>query len=244
MSAVRADYAANRYGTKNNIVKKSNAAKMSTGAGTKKQESVVDEFKKKHPKDAAHVDKQVQAGRSVKLKYGAEGISPEDMTMEEYKKYFYALLDTIPYDPTRVNDETVLTITDDGWEQMKKDPDYESWILGYFVEDRSVRNPFFGWGNNSGMFIKEHFGASIEEHHGEGYSKSASKSKSDEDDEESWWSKRHKRMKEVWEEQAAKERTESAAKSEALQREYAFMQYESRRRLHNLLAPESQIKGL
>ena len=33
-----------------------------------------------------------------------------------------------------------------GWEQMRKDPDYEAWILGYFVEDRAVRNPFFGWG--------------------------------------------------------------------------------------------------
>ena len=52
MSVISADYAANRYGTKNNIVKKSNAAKTSTVAGTKKQESVVDEFKKKHPKDA------------------------------------------------------------------------------------------------------------------------------------------------------------------------------------------------
>ena len=28
---------------------------------------------------------------------------------------------------------------------MKNDPDYEAWVLGYTAENRSVRNPFFGW---------------------------------------------------------------------------------------------------
>ena len=69
----------------------------------KKRDSVVEEFKRKHPKEASHVDKQVRAGRAVRLKNNAQNVSTQNMTLAEYKKYFYSLLDTIPYDPTRVN---------------------------------------------------------------------------------------------------------------------------------------------
>lgn len=200
-------------------------------------ESVVDTFKRNHPDSAAHVDKQVRAGRSVREKNGGN-VSTKDMTMEEYKAYFTALLNTIPYDPTRVNDVSTISITDKGWEQMKKDPDYEAWVLGYFVEDRSVRNPFFGWGNNDGCIIFEHFGASIEEHHGEGFSKAAfkkDKPDNDEDEEESWWIKRHKRMKKLIKEQAARDMKKNAAKELAAQEEFARLQYINSRRQHSFL---------
>ena len=240
MSVITTNYTANVYNTINNSVNQTKTTATSTNVEKIKQDSVVEEYKRKHPESASHVDKQVRAGRSVKLKNGAQNIATENMTMEEYKKYFYGLLDTIPYDPTRINDETILTITDAGWEQMKKDPDYESWVLGYFVEDRAVRNPFFGWGNDSGSFITEHFGASIEEHHGEGYSKSILNNKSKRNDEESWWLKRHKRIKAFVKDQAIKARKESNAKSEVLQQEYIRQQYEGKQRLHSFLTTGSQ----
>lgn len=171
------------------------------------EESVVDAYKRKHPDHASHVDQQLRAGQAVRDKNGA-GVSTQDMTMAEYQAWFYALLDTIPYDPTRVNDTTTISISDRGWEQMRKDPDYEAWILGYFVEDRSVHNPFFGWGNNEGCVIFERFGASIEEHRGDGFSKAAlkgSKPDDDDDDEEDWWIKRHKRMKKLLKEQVERD---------------------------------------
>ena len=88
------------------------------------QESVVDAFKRKNPDRASHVDQQLKAGRAVREKYG-KGISTEDMSMAEYQAYFYALLDTIPYDYTQMNNTTTISISDEGWEQMRKDPDYE-----------------------------------------------------------------------------------------------------------------------
>ena len=63
----------------------------------------VDQYKAKHPDRARHVDQQVRAGKSVREKNGVADISTENMTMEEYQAYFYALLDTIPYDSTKVN---------------------------------------------------------------------------------------------------------------------------------------------
>lgn len=201
-------------------------------------ESVVDTYKRRHPDHASHVDQQVRAGRSVKEKNGAANLSTEDMTMEEYQAYFYALLDTIPYDSTRVNDTSIITISDKGWEQMRKDPDYEAWILGYFVEDRAVHNPFFGWGNDAGSMITEHFGASIEEHHGEGFSKASLKGNADNDedeDEEDWWIKRHKRMKKLMREQVERTIKKDAAQKAAAKEEYARQQYIRSQRQHNFL---------
>lgn len=212
-----------------------------SNAAYRNKESVVDDYKKRHPEDAAHVDKQVQAGKKVRAKNGAENVSREDMTMEEYQSYFYSLLDTVPYDATRVYDENHLSISDEGWEQMKKDPDYEAWILGYFAEDRAVRNPFFGWGGNSGMVIFEHFGASIEEHHGEGYSKSSINGDKTAKKEESWWMKRHKRTKELLKEQQLKAAKEAKAKEAADLQEYRNHQLKRQQSLHMFLT--GQPKG-
>lgn len=206
-------------------------------------ESVVDSYKRKHPDHATHVNQQVRAGKSVREKNGVADLSTEDMTMEEYQAYFYALLETIPYDPTRVNDTTILTISDKGWEQMRKDPEYEAWILGYFVEDRAVHNPFFGWGNTDGNMISEHFVASIEEHHGESFSKAALKGNSDndDDDEEDWWIKRHKRMKKLMREQIERNIKRDAAQKALTKEEYARQQYLRTARQHNFLTADTKV---
>lgn len=208
-------------------------------------ESTVDAFKRRHPDSARHVDQQVRAGKAVREKYG-NGISTENMTMEEYQAYFYALLDTIPYDSTHINDTNIISISEAGWEQMRKDPHYEAWILGYFVEDRAVHNPFFGWRNNAGCIVTEHFGASIEEHHGQGISKAAFESRkpddddNEDDDEEDWWIKRHKRMKKLMKEQVERAIKKNAAEKAATKEIYARQQYLSRARQHSFLTTGSQ----
>ena len=201
------------------------------------EESAVDNFKKRNPDRAHHVDQQVRAGKAVRERNGLDRSLVENMTMEEYQDYIYALLDTIPYDSTRPNDTTVISISDKGWEQMRKDPDYEAWILGYIVEDRSVRNPFYGWGNNSGNIIYERFGASIDEHRGESFSKAVFKNDSsdDDDDKEDWWIKRHKRMKKLLREQVERAMKKDAVQKAALQEEYARHQYMSARRQQSFL---------
>lgn len=189
------------------------------------KESAVADYKMRHPDSASHVNKQVQAGKAFLEKYGLDRGLTENMTMDEYQVYIYSLIDKIPYDYTRQNDTTFVSISDRGWEQMRKDPDYEAWILGYLVEDRSIRNPFYAWGNNSGNVISEHFGASIDEHLGQSFSKTVFKSNSSDNDDEDWWIKRHKRMKKLLKEQVERTMKQNAAQKAELQDEYMRQQY-------------------
>lgn len=86
------------------------------------------------------------------------------MTMDEYKDFFMGLMDKIPYDISQKDNRMTWSMTETGWEQMKNDPDYEAWVLGYTVEDRSVHFPF------KAMHVNfEKFGATIEDYHGEGF---------------------------------------------------------------------------
>ena len=168
-----------------------------------KSESAVEQYKREHPESVLRVNGQVRAGRSVIAKNGADNVSREDMTMEEYKDFINGLMNSIPFDATRIYDREIVSISDAGWEQMKNDPDYEAWVLGYTVENRSVRNPFFGWSGASGSVYVEKFGASIEEHLGQDIGKSGPGSSFDNvKNEKSWWEKRHEEVEELMEEQA------------------------------------------
>lgn len=208
MNIVNTNYMTGTYGTA--VTKKETKNHQTETAFlndkvAEKSESAVDQYKRKHPNDAFHVDAQVQAGKAVIKKNGADNVSREDMTMEEYKSFINGLLKSIPFDATRIYDKEIISISDAGWEQMKNDADYEAWILGYTVENRSVRNPFFGWPGVSGNFYIEKFGASIEEHIGQSVGQTGPGSTSGHvKDEKSWWEKRQEKMDEIMEEQAEK----------------------------------------
>lgn len=210
------------------------------------KESAVADYKMRHPDSASHVNKQVQAGKAFLEKYGLDRGLTENMTMDEYQVYIYSLIDKIPYDYTRQNDTPFVSISDRGWEQMRKDPDYEAWILGYLVEDRSIRNPFYAWGNNSGNVISEHFGASIDEHLGQSFSKTVFKSNSSDNDDEDWWIKRHKRMKKLLKEQVERTMKQNAAQKAELQDEYMRQQYLHAQRRQSFLeggTPETPFES-
>ncbi len=147
-----------------------NASWQAVRLGLSKPNSVVEDFRRKHPEESGHIDKQVSAGMRAREMYGVTDIDTSEMSMDEYKEYITDILGKIPFHASRPYDEEAIYISEAGWEQMKNDPEYEAWVLGYNVENRSVPNPFFGMGDK-GMYAVEHFGASIEEHHGEGYSK-------------------------------------------------------------------------
>lgn len=182
------------------------------------RESAVAAFKKKHPEDAAHVDSQVKAGKKVLEKNGVTDVSREDMTMEEYKRFFTVLMDSIPRDASQKNDVEFWSITEKGWEQMKNDPDYEAWVLGYTVENRSVYIPFASWPGYSPNVCTEKFGDSIEQHIGQTVpiNRGGSK-KTDDSDEESWWVKRQKRLKELLAEQEKRARERAALNRNAME---------------------------
>lgn len=230
MSVGSIGYAGYTEYTANYIAKQAAAASKSSFSGAvenseaaaktgKVTESAVTAYKRKHPEDAAHVDGQVKAGKKVLEKNGATDVSREDMTMEEYKQFFTALMDSIPRDPSQKNDVEIWSISEKGWEQMKNDPEYEAWVLGYTSENRSVYIPFASWPGYSPNFCTEKFGDSIEQHIGQtvpmhtGSSKKAGSA-----DEESWWVKRQKRLKELLEEQEKRAREQDALNRNAMEK--------------------------
>lgn len=208
---------------------------------TEKSESVVWQYAKKHPGEAAHVKSQVQAGIDVRRRNRVENVSTENMTMDEYKSFITMLLNSIPFDSTRIYDEEIISISEKGWEQMKNDTDYEAWVLGYTVENRSVRNPFFGLPGASGSFYVEKFGASIEEHVGQSIGRTGpgSNTKSTKN-EKSWWDKRCERMTEVIEERAEQAQKKAKADSRLAYEDYINNRLAGQYRLHNFLTEEVQ----
>ena len=86
---------------------------------------------------------------------------------------------------------------------------------------------------------RSRFGASIEEHRGDGFNKAALKGSKpdddDDDDEEDWWIKRHKRMKKLLKEQVERDMKRDAARRSALQEEFTRQHYISSRRQHSFL---------
>lgn len=210
----------------------------------KKKESAVDEYKRKHPNDIYNVDRQVSAGKAVLSKNGADSVSRDDMTMEEYKSFIIDLMNSIPFHPTQQKDTEIWNISEKGWEQMKNDPDYEAWVLGYTKLNRSVNIPFGLSGG--GRLCTESFGASIEEHIGQsvpqgGFGSNASKKS---DNEESWWEKRHKLYEKMMKEQIEKSMKNVQAKRISEQKQYYEQAAAKNKGLIQSLNGENQISKI
>ena len=107
-------------------------------ASKKDVERVTEEYKKKHPDQAAHVDSQIRAGKKVLEKNGVENVSREDMTMEKYKAYFNEKMDALYTHPSQRNMNWVIDITDAAYKRMQTDPEYEQKILDALAKNKAV----------------------------------------------------------------------------------------------------------
>lgn len=129
--------------------------------------------------------------------------SKEEMTMDEYKQWFMNEMSGMPvsgwYRSTCVGG--TLTITEECFERMKNDPEWEKTVLGM------VRNMYSSTGlMGSKMIGNQVIGATPEQCYGEGIPVKDASPLS-ESNEESWWEKRHERrekLMEEWEKEALK----------------------------------------
>lgn len=146
-------------------------AKAEKAEETKSQRgSVMEEYYAKKPEYKAVQQKRVEGGYSVLAMTGLSAEDLENMSVSEFRNVMTKMIGSIPQHPSRPYDEETVLISEEGWESMKKDPDYAAWILGYLKEDRSVSNPFFGMGD-MGSYVVQNFGASPAEYQGHGFSK-------------------------------------------------------------------------
>ncbi len=163
--------------------------------------------------------------------------SKEEMTMDEYKQWFMNEMSGMPvsgwYRSTCVGG--ALTITEECFERMKTDPEWEKTVLGM------VRKMYSCTGiMGSKMIGYQVIGATPEQCHGEGIPVKDGSPLSG-DNGESWWEKRHKRMEELMEEiaEAATEKEavkKAQARRAAAQENYLKSQMASRQRQQAFLA--------
>lgn len=65
-------------------------------------------------------------------------VSPEDMTLEEYKKYFNEKMNSLYVHPSQKNRNEVIDITDAAYKRMQTDPEYEKKILDALAQNWAV----------------------------------------------------------------------------------------------------------
>ncbi len=130
------------------------------------------------------------------LKTRAENTkTTSDMSMDEYKKYVYDKIWQIPKHPTQAGANWNILISEDGFEAMKNDPDYEAWVLDTIKTNFSTPDPFRS-STNATLWI----GATKDSVHGyvEGTSSKESKTGDSEND---FWERRAERHREYMERQ-------------------------------------------
>lgn len=65
-------------------------------------------------------------------------VSPEGMTLEEYKAYFREKMNSLYVHPSQKNRNEVIDITDAAYKRMQTDPEYEKKILDAFAKNWAV----------------------------------------------------------------------------------------------------------
>lgn len=126
-------------------------------------------------------------------------VDTDSMSMTEYKIYIYNMISALTFDPSESQDFIAVNISDEGFEAMKNDPEYEKWVLSKVKEDYFS---FDMWGNrHSVRYGIKYFGATKEEYRSETWCADLNDIKADEDykrkTKDSFWSKRLERMEKI-----------------------------------------------
>lgn len=94
----------------------------------------------------------------------------EEETLEEYKYRIRQEIDKIPFDSSHRKITETLVISEEGYQAMKEDPEYEKWVFEHIKENRSVNLSIM---TNRKDYLSgtdyEYIGATKEECWGEGY---------------------------------------------------------------------------
>lgn len=169
---------------------------------------------------------------------GKNSISSEDMTLEEYKKYFNEKMNSLYTHPSQKNMNWVIDITDTAYERMQSEPEYEKKILDALAKNKAV-----DFGGNIPQMAYTHIDDTYEKCYGYtqgmkenvGYSgSSSSKSRN------SAGSQKKARQKELLEEYLEKRQQAKEFQQKVLEEKIA-KQDQERNRLLQLWNNESQL---
>lgn len=161
----------------------------------KRQEAAGGEQMEIAAKEAGPEDKTNAVGM------GQIEIAAGELTLEEYKQYIHDKISQIPVSPSQMNFSFSVHISDEGFEAMKADPEYEKWVLDTLKQSFGFDNPWAGI--CGGSYVVHQFGASKEEYSGQswnaGFQNGKGESLFQQKAEDSFWERRMRRSKELQE---------------------------------------------
>lgn len=127
-----------------------------------------------------------------------------EMTMAEYQEYIWEKIDSFPFHPTRPYDEQTIKFSEECWDRMKDDPEYEDKMMNIIKDGRQYPDPFFGMGSCGAYEVLNFDGGEGCLSHtfskNFGGSKLGASNQFDKESEGAFWSNRRKRMKELYKE--------------------------------------------
>lgn len=135
----------------------------------------------------------------------AEAVPRADMTMEEYKQSIFNQISAFPIHPSHPLYQYSVNISDAGFQAMKDDPEYEKWVLDCIKDNMDYLEPawYTAIGGPPACCILN-FGATKEERSGQmfaiNYGNGQGQKIFDAHADESFWTNRSKRHKELLEE--------------------------------------------
>jgi len=128
-----------------------------------------------------------------------------DMDLETYKQAVWEKISQLPMSASSQMQSISVQITDEGFEAMKSDPEYEAWVLDTLRKNFIFENPWTPV--CGGGYAVHHFGATKGEYHGEswypGYMGGQGASLFAEKSKDSFWERRMERHKKFMELQQA-----------------------------------------
>ena len=139
-------------------------------------------------------DKLVEKGEEAE-----SVLNTKAMSMAEYKLYIYDKISALPVHSSNVQDSISVHISDEGFEAMKNDPEYERWVLDCLKANFLTPDP---WSNIcGGKFVIFHFGRAKEECHVEswrlGFRNGNGRKIFEEKSKDSFWDRRKKKREEL-----------------------------------------------
>lgn len=88
-------------------------------------------------------------------------IDVDNMTLEEYRRYISNKISQMPVDQSNRLDTVSVRISDEGFEAMRRNPEYEQWVLDTIKGSFTARDPWSGM--CGGKYVMLSFGETPEE---------------------------------------------------------------------------------
>ena len=167
-------------------------------------------------------------------------VSPEDMTLEEYKAYFNEKMNSLYTHPSQRNRNDIIDITDAAYKRMQTDPEYEKKILDALAKNKAVN-----FGNYIPQISYMHIDDKYEKCYGytqgmkenDGYSGSSSAKGTDAG------RQKKARQKELLEEYLEKRAQAKKQQLEMLNKKIAKMELERSRQTHSWNSERQMAKA-